>query len=466
MGWISLLPPIIALAVVLWRKEVLLALILAIFASEVLLLLGPGSTLSAGAAIPMGGLAMLDRIVAVFSDADNARLLTFALMIGALLAFMYRSGGVAAVIDIIVGKGFVKTKRQASLTPAIIGMVVFVESNLSVLTAGLVSRGLFDRYGLSRAKLAYFVDSTSAPVCILLLLNGWGAFVLALLSAYEFEVTAAEVLWGSVVFNFYAIVTLIVVFYSATTQRFYGPLATAENKADSEMEQSEVQEEVFEATRARFMVLPLLTMIFGMAGFMLWTGGGDITSGSGPKSILYATALACLVGYLLLISDKNFSHKHIVEIGIKGMNELFPIVLLLLLSIALGASLKALGTGAFIAGIVTGTLPPILVAPLLFLAGGLISFFTGTSWGTFAILIPLAMPLVGAFDLPPAFLLAAVLGGGVFGDHCSPISDTTLVSSLAAGCDLLEHVRTQLPYALTTGGVTIVLYLITGAFFL
>lgn len=458
MGWLSLLPPIIAISVVLWRKEVLLALILAIFASEVL------QQANIITDIPIAGLAMMDRIVAVLTDADNARLLTFALMIGALLAFMYRSGGVAAVVDIIVSRGWVKSGRQASLTSAIVGVIVFVESNLSVLTAGLVSRGLFDRYGLSRAKLAYFIDSTSAPVCILILLNGWGAFVLALLNAYEFEMSAAEILWGSVIFNFYAIVTLIIVFYSAITGKFYGPLARAENKDVSDLEENEVVEEQFEATRARFMILPLFVMITSMIGFMLWTGNGDMAAGSGSRSILYATALGCLTGYILLIMDKNFSHKHIVDIGIKGMNELLPITLLLLLSIALGASLKSLGTGQFIAGIVGENLHPLLLAPLLFIAGGMISFFTGTSWGTFAILIPLAMPLVGVFDLPPAFLLAAILGGGVFGDHCSPISDTTLVSSLAAGCELLDHVRTQLPYALTAGAITIVLYLVTGIF--
>ncbi|WP_262692651.1 Na+/H+ antiporter NhaC family protein [Kordiimonas aestuarii] len=458
MGWLSLLPPIIAISVVLWRKEVLLALILAIFASEAL------QQANIITDLPIAGLDMMDRIVGTLTDLDNARLLTFALMIGALLAFMYRSGGVAAVVNIIVSRGWVKSGRQASLTSAIIGVIVFVESNLSVLTAGLVSRGLFDRYGVSRTKLAYFIDSTSAPVCILVLLNGWGAFVLALLNAYEFEVSAAEVLWGSVIFNFYAIVTLIVVFYSAATGRFFGPLATAENPDTSGLEENEVQEEQFEATRARFMIVPLFVMIFSMIGFMLWTGGGDMAAGSGSRSILYATALGCLTGYLLLITDGNFSHKHIVEIGIKGMNELLPITLLLLLSIALGGSLKGLGTGQFIAGVVGGNLHPLLLAPLLFVAGGLISFFTGTSWGTFAILIPLAMPLVGVFDLPPAFLLAAILGGGVFGDHCSPISDTTLVSSLAAGCELLDHVRTQLPYALAVGGVTIVLYLVTGLF--
>ncbi|WP_417450933.1 Na+/H+ antiporter NhaC family protein [Kordiimonas sp.] len=458
MGWLSLLPPVIAISVVLWRKEVLLALILAIFASEAL------QQANIVTDLPIAGLAMVDRIVATLTDIDNARLLTFALMIGALLAFMYRSGGVAAVVEIIVGRGWVRSGRQASLTSALIGVIVFVESNLSVLTSGLVSRGLFDRYGLSRAKLAYFIDSTSAPVCILVLLNGWGAFVLALLNAYEFEVSAAEVLWGSVIFNFYAIVTLVIVFYSAATGRFFGPLATAENRDASELEESEVTEEQFEPTRARFMILPLFVMIFGMVGFMLWTGDGDMAAGSGSRSILYATALACLTGYILLITDGNFSHKHIVDIGIKGMNELLPITLLLLLSIALGGSLKGLGTGQFIAGIIGGNLHPLLLAPLLFIAGGMISFFTGTSWGTFAILIPLAMPLVGVFDLPPAFLLAAILGGGVFGDHCSPISDTTLVSSLAAGCELLDHVRTQLPYALTAGAATIVLYLVTGLF--
>ena len=144
------------------------------------------------------------------------------------------------------------------------------------------------------------------------------------------------------------------------------------------------------------------------------------------------------------------------------MGELLPLVTIVLFSLALGASLKQLGTGVYVAGLVGDFLPLVLVVPVLFLAGGIISFTTGTSWGTFAILIPLTVPLIQSLGLPPSLALAAILGGGVFGDHCSPISDTTAVSALASGCDLLEHVRTQLPYALLGGGITLLLYLLVG----
>jgi Na+/H+ antiporter NhaC len=148
------------------------------------------------------------------------------------------------------------------------------------------------------------------------------------------------------------------------------------------------------------------------------------------------------------------------------MGEILPLVTIVLFSLALGASLRELGTGVFIAGLVGEFLPVYLVVPMLFLAGSLISFSTGTSWGTFAILIPIGVPLIPEMGLPPSLVLAAILGGGVFGDHCSPISDTTAVSAIASGCDLLEHVRTQLPYAVTAGLITLAMYLVVGLVFL
>lgn len=452
MEWISVLPPIVAIAVVLWRKEVIVALLLAIFTAELLLVANHWS--APGPAT----LNTLERIVSVFESPGNTRLLIFSLMIGALLAYIRASGGVAAVVVAIVNKGLAKNGRQAALLTSGVGTVVFVESNLSVLTAGILSRGLFDRFGLNRAKLAYIIDSTSAPVCILILLNGWGAFVLALLGDYELGASSAEVLWGSIPYNFYALVTLLVVFLTAATGRYFGPIETSPSLVEHTGEDADE----IKATKARYMIVPLAVMVFGMIGFMLWTGGGDLTAGSGSKSVLYATALATLVAYLQMLLNGHYQHGELVKIGFHGMSELLPLVTILLLALALGSSLGELGTGDYIAGIVSGTLPKFLVPAMLFIAGALISFSTGTSWGTFAILIPLGMPLVGAMDLPPALLLAAILGGGVFGDHCSPISDTTAVSSIASGCDLLEHVRTQLPYALFGGGIAFVMYIVTG----
>ena len=452
MDWLSVIPPIIAIAVVLWRKEVIVALLLAIFSAEILQLsfawYAPGPA----------AVNTIERIVSVFSSPDSTRLLVFSLMIGALLAYIRVSGGVAAMVESLVGRGIAKNGKQASLLTSAVGGIIFVESNLSVLTAGIFARGLFDRYGLSRAKLAYIIDSTSAPVCILILLNSWGAFVLVLLGQYEFGIPATQVLWGTVLLNFYALITLAIVFWSSGTQRWFGPMAASQPGVGMDVH----LEEHIEPSKPRFMLIPLLVMIFGMIGFMLWTGDGSLADGSGSKSVLYATFLATLVAYFLMLGSGRFTHVQLVKIAMQGMGDLLPLVAILLLALALGQSLQDLGTGAYVARLVGGNLPDFLIPAMLFLAGALISFSTGTSWGTFAILIPLGMPLAVTLDLSPSLLLAAILGGGVFGDHCSPISDTTAVSAIASGCDLLEHVRTQLPYALASGIIALVMYVVAG----
>ncbi|GAB3287960.1 Na+/H+ antiporter NhaC family protein [Pseudidiomarina andamanensis] len=451
MSWMSVLPPLVAILVVFWRKEVIVALLLAIMTSELLL------TVQSGESILLAFTATIERIVAVFGSASNTRILVFSLMVGALLAYIRESGGVAATVETLLARGLGKTKRSASLMTVFTGVFVFIESNLSVLTAGILSRGLFEKLGMSRARLAYLIDSTSAPVCILILLNGWGAYVLGMIEQQGLPGSSVSTLWATIPYNFYALVTLSIVFYTAFSGKVYGPMRTVEQQPQPHQD---IPEHVPSDSKARYMLVPLAVMVFGMVAFMFGTGGGDITQGDGSKSVLYATALACVVAYIMLLVSRRNSHQQLVDIGFKGMSELLPLVSIVLLSLALGSSLRELGTGIFLANLVGDFLPLYLIAPMLFLTGALISFTTGTSWGTFAILIPIAAPMIIALDLPAPLLLAAVLGGGVFGDHCSPISDTTAVSALASGCDLLEHVRTQLPYALTAGAATLILYVI------
>jgi Na+/H+ antiporter NhaC len=451
MHWYSILPPIIAIVVVFWRKEVILALVLAIFSAELLLAYQNQTEV-----IFTGTIGSIERVIEIVTSAGNSRILIFSVLIGALLAYMRHSGGVTATVEMLINKGVAKNKKQVGLITMFTGAVVFIESNLSVLASGILARGLFDKYKMSRARLAYIIDSTSAPICILILLNGWGAFILALLSNYELEQSAVSVLWGTVPLNIYAIVTLMIVLYTILADKVHGPMKAAELELVLlESEQTQVK-----GSKARFMILPLATMIFGMIGFMFYTGNGDLTSGSGSKSVLYATLLALFVAYVLLLSAKRYSHQELVDTGFKGMGEILPLVTIVLFSLTLGASLKELGTGIFVANLVGDYLPLSLVVPALFLAGALMSFTTGTSWGTFAILIPIGVPLIQTLGLPPSLVIAAILGGGIFGDHCSPISDTTAVSSIASGCDLLTHVRTQMPYALLGGGITLVGYFV------
>ena len=455
MEWLSVLPPLIAIIVVIWRKEVILALLVAVFTSELLLAAKEHSNL-----IFYAFLGFIERVVSIFSSAGNTRLLIFSLLVGALLAYVRDSGGVSALVERLVNKGVAKSKRQVGSVTFITGLVIFIESNLSVLTAGILSRGLFDKFKMSRARLAFMIDSTSAPVCILILLNGWGAYVLSLLNNYELEQSSMSILWGTIPFNFYAIIALLLVLYTVVSDKVHGPMKKAEQQLNKLSDDPKLAEELVTPTKARFMLVPLITMIVGMFFFMYWTGNGDITQGSGGASVLYATCLACVTAYFLLLFSKRYSHHQLVEVGFKGMSELLPLVTIVLFSLTLGASLKELGTGVFIAGIVGDYLPLVFVVPMLFLAGAVISFSTGTSWGTFAILIPIAVPLIQTLGLPPSLVIAAVLGGGVFGDHCSPISDTTCISAIASGCDLLEHVKTQLPYALFGGAIALFGYII------
>ncbi|MFC3093164.1 sodium:proton antiporter [Alteromonas sediminis] len=456
MSWISIIPPLLAIAVVLWKREVISALLVALVASEFLLLLGSGDSLW------MTFIHSTERVVDVAAQPGNMRILLFSLLIGALLAFIRDSGGVSATVSKLISTGVAKTSRRASGLTMFTGVAVFVESNLSVLTSGILARGLFDKFGMSRARLAYIIDSTSAPICILILLNGWGAFILALLSNYELPDSAVSILWGSVGFNFYAIITLLLVLYTVISGKVFGPMRATESSANSEQSTEELP---VAPTKARFMLVPLFTLIGSMIGFMLWTGDGSLSQGSGSKSVLYATILSVLVSYVMAVMSGRYDTRQFVDLSFKGVGELVPLVTIVLLSLCLGASLKVLGTGAYVAGLVDSHLPVFAVVPMLFVAGAIMSFTTGTSWGTFAILIPIAVPLIGSTGLPPAFVISAVLGGGIFGDHCSPISDTTAVSALASGCDLLEHVRTQLPYALVAGVLTLLVYTALGLFF-
>jgi tetracycline resistance efflux pump len=456
--WLTLVPALVAIVIVLWRKEVILALLLSLCSAELLIFLQAGQATGPGLLLD-GSIQTLERIVAVTKDSDNARILMFSLLVGGLLAYMRDSGGVSATVKMLVEKGVAKTPRQAGLMTFFISSVTFIESNLSSLTAGISSRGLFDKFKMSRARLAYIIDSTSAPICIIILLNGWGAYILGLLSNYSLGDNAVSVLIGTIPLNFYALFTLTVVLYTIITGKVYGPMRKSEQELHTLSAHTEID---VKPSHPSFMLVPLLTLVASMLGFMLMTGNGRLVSGSGSQSVLYATTLACLVAYCMMLFSKRFKHQQLVDIGFKGMGELLPLVTIVLLSLALGSSLKLLGTGTFIASIVNDSLPLVLIPALLFLAGALISVTTGTSWGTFAILIPIGMPMVELLGLPPSLVLAAILSGGVFGDHCSPISDSTAVSSVASGCDLLEHVKTQLPYALFCGVLALLAFLLAG----
>ncbi|MEX2581958.1 MAG: Na+/H+ antiporter NhaC family protein [Gemmatimonadota bacterium] len=390
-------------------------------------------------------------------------------MIGTLEA----SGGVRGFVDWVEERRWVATPRRARLLAWVVGTIIFIESNITVLVAGSLSRPLFDRYRVSREKLAYLIDSTSAPICVLIPLNAWGAYVLGILGTLGVT-NSLEIFVESIPFNFYAIFAWVLAGFVAVTGRSWGGMRGAEARVrggellrpgsvpalDTEIFAQDPQLEG--RPRASTMILPIVTMIGMMPVGLYVTGNGDLAAGSGSVSVLWAVLSALAMSWVLLLGA-GANVDQLTRVGLRGAGGLVGLAAILMLALALGNVTRELGTGAYVANVAQGIFPPYLLLPLVFLVSGGIAFSTGTSWGTFAIMIPIAVPTAAALGLPLAPFLAAVLSGGIFGDHASPISDTTIISSMAAAVDHIDHVRTQLPYAAVAGTAATLAFGLTGA---
>ena len=440
----TLVPPLVAIGVALWRKNAIVALGVG---------LGLTWLMDAGLNPVAGTVAIFGGLKAVLSSSYHQMILFFSLLVGSLLALMKHSGGVSASIALLSRRNWVNNPRQAGMLPVLIGSSIFTDTNLSLFTSGIASQALFDKFGLSRARLAYILDSTCSPISILLLLNGWGAYLLGLLQGYGVADTVG-LLIDATLFNVYPMIVLAMVYYTAWSTKVYGPLArslpeTTRVAPDSESSQP---------GRARYMIAPIVALTLMAVTLLLYTGGGDIRAGNGALAVMWAVIVAWGLLLAMLLADRVFSLSKLLSLSVTGMKQLLPAAVVLVLSFAFGDAVKAYGTGDYISSALGAQFPQVLIAPLLFVIAGAMAFATGTSWGTFAVLIPIAMPMADSTGLPASLLVAAVLGGGVFGDHSSPISDSTIIASLASGCEHLEHVRTQLPYNLLAAGLSVLVY--------
>ena len=463
-SWISVLPPVLAVVLAVVTRQVYLSLAGGVWF---------GVTVLSGWDLLAGLAGSIDRMVAVLGSEGDAKVLLFTLVIGALVTTIEVSGGVRGFVQWLEKLKWVDNARRSQLLAWAIGIVIFIESNITVLVAGTVARPLFDRFKVSREKLAYVIDSTSAPICILIPLNAWGAYNLGLLD----ELGVAEpldVFLGSIPLNFYAIAAVILAFVTIRWKVDLGPMKRAEARVaagtlhaeGSQPLQGGAALEIDPALqgepRARDMLVPIAVMV----GFMplgLWiTGDGNLLAGSGSTSVLWAVLAGLATAWIMLLARGALTVERLTHHGLKGAGGLLPLALILLLALTLGGVAKELGTGDYVAQLAAGRLPPVVLLPIIFIVAAGIAFSIGSSWGTFAIMLPIAIPTAIAMDLPLAPFVAASLSGGVFGDHASPISDTTVVASMAAATDHIEHVRTQLPYALLAGGVAAVAFAITG----
>lgn len=466
---LSVIPPLFAIILAIVTRQVILSLSIGIWIGFCIL----------ESVNPITGLALgIEGIVTVFGDAGDTRVLVFTLIIGGLIATIERVGGVRGFIHLLESRSWVDSPGKAKWLAYFTGVVVFIESNITLLVAGSIARPLFDRYHIAREKLAYIIDSTSAPICILIPLNAWGAVVIGLLASSGIE-NPIDVFISSIAYNFYPIAVIAFAAFVIWRNVHIGPMKAAQQRTeggellwphstpmvDPTVLEAETEADK-ESDKARFMLLPIAAMVLSMPLSLYITGDGDITAGSGSTSVLWAVLIALALLWAMVLGTRRARLDEMMNTFLKGAGGFLPVAMILLFALALGDVAGLLGTGVYVAQIAQETIPMALLLPLLFLVSSFIAFSIGSSWGTFAIMIPLAMQIVLNLQLDPALFLAAVLSGSVFGDHASPISDTTVVSSMAAATDHIEHVRTQLPYALISAGMATVCFLLAGVFLL
>ncbi|MCF6241449.1 MAG: hypothetical protein L3J74_08915 [Bacteroidales bacterium] len=488
-GFWSVLPPLLAIVLALRTKQVYIALVFGIWLGW--LIISDWNLLA-------GTIATIEAFVDVFKSAGNTRTIMFSALVGALLIFIQYSGGVEGfmlrlnrLLDQMEKKQAGKSRVMVQLLAFATGILLFVETSISALTVGSLYRPVFDKLKIPREKLAYIADSSSAPTSILIPFNAWGAFIMGLLLTQGIE-HPFSAMFSALLYNFYPLLTLLLVFIIIVSKKDFGPMRKAEKRTaeTGKLMNDDARPLVSDSItglpakegvkpRAFNMIIPLLVMVGMMPVTLAYTGWANIEKshsfadhvfkaigqGSGSSAVLYSVLTAILVSGIMYRIQKIMRTRKMVELTLKGISDLMPLALLMMLAFAISAVCNQLGTGVFVAAWSKQWLSPEFLPFVIFLISSFIAFSTGTSWGTFAIMLPIAIPMAEAHSSNIYIAIAAAIGGGVFGDHCSPISDTTIISSMASASDHIDHVKTQLPYALLTGGITSIMYLILGFLF-
>ncbi len=477
-GWLSVIPPLIAIAAALITKEVFLSLFLGIFVGA--LILTDYKLIDAFEktfSIAFGGM----------SDPEwNIPILAFLFLLGGLTALIAASGGSRAFGDWALSR--VKSRVGAQLVTLLMGVIIFIDDYFNSLAVGQVARPITDRHHVSRAKLAYILDSTAAPICIIAPVSSWGAYIITVIAEQlsNVGITGIKPLTAFVTMipmNLYALLAITMVIIIAVTNIEFGPMTKEEKRAmldgklydDSKGEPPGSPELSLGTSQGKVLdlVLPILGLIVFTVIAMLYTGGffgadgGDIMEAflntAVSISLVYGAILTILFCAVLYLPRKLIKPKEFTPILLQGMQSMVTAIIILVLAWAIGGVIGELGTGDFLASKLSETLPYYLLPALAFALSGIMAFSTGTSWGTFGIMLPIAAPMAAAVGIGTEFVLmsmAAVLAGAVYGDHISPISDTTILSSTGASCHHIDHVNTQLPYATTVAVISVAGYIV------
>jgi len=455
LGVFSVLIPLFIIIMAIITKDVVVSLLSGIFLGELVI---------HGFNPFVAFIALLDGFIGLFAEGWITKTILFALLVGSIIKLLTKSGAVENFVAYLSQKQqSIDSPRGALFLAYFLGIIIFIESSITALVAGTVARPLCDKHGVSREKLAYVCDSTSAPVCSLIPFNAWGALLLGLIvTEINNKVITGEgisLLIESILYNFYSLITIVLVFIVILFNINLGSMG----KAKAVPVDFSIEKKDSKNASPWAMLLPLMVLVLMVPLSLYYTGEGDILKGSGSTSVFYAVISTLIFTYIYYLSKGYLKHKEYFNALYDGIADMIPIGLILLLAFLIGTVIKDLGTANYIADIMKTSDVSVAYLPLLvFLVASLTAFSTGTSWGTFSIMMPIALGLGATFGLPIPLMIGAVISGGIFGDHVSPISDTTIISSMASGCDHIEHVRTQMPYALFAGLLASIAYVVVG----
>jgi len=469
----ALIPPVIAIILALITKEVYSSLFVGILTGGVLYAIG----LNGFSFETMFNAVMNDGFIASLADSYNVGILIFLVMLGILVVLMNRAGGSRAYGR--WAKERIKTKRGALLATFGLGALIFVDDYFNCLTVGSVMRPVTDENKISRAKLAYIIDATAAPVCIIAPISSWAAAVSGMVEG----VNGIELFIRTIPYNMYALLTIAMVVTISIIGLDFGPMKKHEDNAvngnlftsGTNAIQADDEAVVSDKGRVMDLILPVVVLVIFCVVGMVYTGGffsgASLIEAFENCDAAYGLALgsvaALILNVIYFICRRVLSFRECMEAIPAGFKAMVPAILILTFAWTLKNMTGLLGADVFVAELVDSVKAiRVLLPAILFLVAVALAFATGTSWGTFGILIPIVTPLfeVTGNQMPEMLVIciSACLAGAVCGDHCSPISDTTIMASTGAQCNHVNHVSTQLPYAMLTAGVCLVTYLLAG----
>lgn len=488
-GWLSILPPLIAIGLALAFKRVLPALFLGIWV---------GAWIAVGLSFSGLWQGLLDSfgtyVLVATANESHVSIILFSLMIGGMVGIIRKNGGTHGIVNALTG--WASSPERGQIATYILGIAIFFDDYANTLIVGNTMRSITDKLRISREKLAYIVDSTSAPVASLALVTTWIGFEVGLINDAlstigGLQLSGYGVFLESILYRFYPWLALFFVFAIAVTDLEFGPMWKAEHRArttgavidtDAQVDEAaaageELAPKEGKPVRAMNAIIPVAVLVLGVLYFLYTTGleaaGTNasireiIGSADSYKALMWGSILSVIVAAVMSMAQRILTLEETVEAWYAGLKSMLFAMIVLVLAWALSSTTEVLHTAEFLGSVLSEALPPGLVPTIIFILSALIAFSTGTSWGTMGILMPLTVPLMWQVMLanniadPDHYYLlynavSTVLAGAVFGDHCSPISDTTILSSMASGCDHIAHVNTQLPYALTVAAVAIV----------